>query len=72
MLPHAPLSAVFTGADAGRLERELATLAGGALERRFEVSDTPHRALCSSPARGGRVVLVAARAHAPRVVGPLF
>jgi hypothetical protein len=51
MLPHAPVSAVFAAADAGRLERELA---GGALERRFEVSDTPHRALCSAcPRRVG-------------------
>jgi len=51
LLPHAPVSAVFSGADAGRLERELA---GGALERRFEVSDTPHRALCSGcPRRVG-------------------
>jgi RecB family exonuclease len=52
--PERPVSAQFTRADAQSLERELELLAGGVLERRFPVSQVPHRALCSGcPAEGG-------------------
>jgi len=45
-LPERPVSAAYAGADAGALERELSGLADGVLQRRFTVSQTPHRALC--------------------------
>jgi hypothetical protein len=52
--PERPVSAEFTRADAETLERELGALASGVLERRFTVSEVPHRALCSGcPAEGG-------------------
>jgi ATP-dependent exoDNAse (exonuclease V) beta subunit len=51
---HEPVSANFTQAQTARLESALGELARGALESRFVVTDTPHRALCSGcPAEGG-------------------
>jgi ATP-dependent helicase/nuclease subunit A len=52
--PHRPVSATFRLGDGPMLEAELADLARGVLERRFPVTDTPHRAVCSGcPAEGG-------------------
>jgi hypothetical protein len=54
--PHEPVVAEYTteAGDAERLERELASLAGGVLQRDFRVTDTPHRTLCSGcPGEGG-------------------
>ncbi len=53
-LPHAPVTATYTKAEAPRLEQQLAELAGGVLRREFTVSETPHRGLCGGcPAEGG-------------------
>jgi hypothetical protein len=44
----------FTSDDAPRLERELASLAGGVLRREFRVTDQPRREICAGcPAEGG-------------------
>jgi ATP-dependent helicase/nuclease subunit A len=52
--PDEPVVASFAASDSQRLEDQLASLAGGVLARRFAVTDTPHRALCSGcPAEGG-------------------
>jgi ATP-dependent exoDNAse (exonuclease V) beta subunit len=51
---HAPVTATFTKADVPELEHRLSGLADGVLERRFEVTDAPHRAVCRGcPAEGG-------------------
>jgi ATP-dependent exoDNAse (exonuclease V) beta subunit len=53
-VPEHPVTARFTRADTPTLERELATLARGVMERDFAVSDVPHRDLCNGcPAEGG-------------------
>jgi RecB family exonuclease len=52
--PDEPVRALFTRAEMGRLEDELSRRAGGILNRRFTVTDTPHRAVCDGcPAEGG-------------------
>jgi ATP-dependent helicase/nuclease subunit A len=52
--PGRPVAAVFGGEEVGELERRLETLAGGVLERKFEVTPEPHRAICRGcPAEGG-------------------
>ena len=52
--PDRPVCATFTREEMPRLEAELAGLARGVLDRRWGVSDTPHRALCNGcPAEGG-------------------
>ena len=52
--PDRPVSAAFTRADAPALERELEARSSGVLQRRFAVSDAPHRGLCAGcPAEGG-------------------
>jgi ATP-dependent helicase/nuclease subunit A len=51
---HAPVTATFTKAEVPELEHRLSGLADGVLERRFEVTDAPHRAVCHGcPAEGG-------------------
>ncbi len=53
-VPHLPVSAVFEAADVAALGAELGAVAGGVLDRRFVVSETPQRALCHGcPAEGG-------------------
>ncbi len=53
-LPQRPVTIAFDRSDLAGLELELSRLAAGVLERRFEVSPTPHRALCAGcPAEGG-------------------
>jgi ATP-dependent exoDNAse (exonuclease V) beta subunit len=44
--PDAPVSATFATADAAALEAELAGLAAGVLDERFDVAAEPHRGLC--------------------------
>ena len=52
--PRDPVTAAFSASDAPRLERELAELAAGVLERRFTVAEEPHRGICiGCPAEGG-------------------
>jgi hypothetical protein len=52
--PENPVTVSFSDADREHLEAELAALTGGVLERRFRVTDVPHRAICSGcPAEGG-------------------
>jgi hypothetical protein len=52
--PADPVIARFTSADAPALEQRLAALSAGVLERRFAVTETPHRAVCHGcPAEGG-------------------
>jgi ATP-dependent exoDNAse (exonuclease V) beta subunit len=52
--PDDPVTVSFTAAQLPELDAELATLAGGVLDRRFEVTDTPQRAVCEGcPAEGG-------------------
>ena len=51
--PAEPVSCEFTAADEPALAEQLAGLAGGVLEGRYEVSETPHRDLCGDcPGRG--------------------
>ena len=53
-VPEQPVTIVFAQSELGELEGRLGGLAAGVLERRFEVSPTPHRALCAGcPAEGG-------------------
>jgi ATP-dependent helicase/nuclease subunit A len=53
-LQDVPVTATFSRADAPALERELADLADGVLQREFPVADAPYRGLCSGcPAEGG-------------------
>ena len=52
--PDEPVAVTYTTADAGRLEREVATLARGVLDREFAVTDVPQRSVCAGcPAEGG-------------------
>jgi ATP-dependent helicase/nuclease subunit A len=52
--PGQPVTATFGSSDAPELERQLQVLAGRVLDRRFQVADAPHRALCNGcPAEGG-------------------
>jgi ATP-dependent exoDNAse (exonuclease V) beta subunit len=53
--PDRPVITTFGGADGAELERALADLTEGLLQRRsFPVSDAPHRELCHGcPAEGG-------------------
>jgi ATP-dependent helicase/nuclease subunit A len=44
--PAEPVTRSYTGADEPALAEQLARLAGGVLEGRFEVTATPHRDLC--------------------------
>ena len=46
--PDEPVSEVFEGAEATRLEAELSEIAAGVLEGRFVPSDEPHRGLCAA------------------------
>ncbi len=53
-VPQRPVTIVYDRAELAGLEQDLRRLAAGVLERRFEVSPTPHRALCAGcPAEGG-------------------
>ncbi len=53
-LPQRPAVATFARDQAPVLERRLAGLARGVLERDFTVTDMPHRAICDGcPAEGG-------------------
>jgi ATP-dependent helicase/nuclease subunit A len=53
-LPERPVTASFERSELAGLERALGELAAGVLARRFDVSPTPHRALCGGcPAEGG-------------------
>jgi hypothetical protein len=45
--PGEPVTATFTSADEPALAEQLATVAAGVLEARYEVTDTPHRDLCA-------------------------
>src|SRR5262249_51443067 len=52
--PERPATIAFEHSELATLEQELRALAAGVLERRFEVSPTPHRPLCAGcPAEGG-------------------
>ena len=52
--PERPVSANFVAGDSERLEGELAQLVAGVRERRFEVTESPHRGVCAGcPAEGG-------------------
>ena len=51
--PGEPVARVFTAADEPALAEQLAGLAGGVLEGRYKVTETPHRDLCGDcPGRG--------------------
>ncbi|HEY4830146.1 MAG TPA: UvrD-helicase domain-containing protein [Solirubrobacteraceae bacterium] len=53
-LPQRPAVAIFTREQALALEARLGELARGVLERRFPVTDAPHRGVCAGcPAEGG-------------------
>jgi ATP-dependent helicase/nuclease subunit A len=53
-LPQRPAVATFTRDQVPALEARLADLARGVLERRFTVTDEPHRGVCDGcPAEGG-------------------
>ena len=53
-IPGRPVTASFDRSELAGLELALSELAAGVLARRFEVSPTPHRALCAGcPAEGG-------------------
>jgi ATP-dependent exoDNAse (exonuclease V) beta subunit len=50
--PDAPATVTYTAADATALAERLVTVAAGALDERWPVTDRPHRALCGDcPAR---------------------
>jgi hypothetical protein len=52
--PEDPVIASFSGAQAGELEAQLLALSAGVVERRFEVTPAPCRAVCGGcPAEGG-------------------
>jgi ATP-dependent helicase/nuclease subunit A len=52
--PERPVAVTFSAADARRLEDELWRLVAGVGERRYEVTDSPHRGVCAGcPAEGG-------------------
>jgi ATP-dependent exoDNAse (exonuclease V) beta subunit len=52
--PDKPATAIYTHAEMGRLERELADLADAIERREFVVADQPGRAICRGcPAEGG-------------------
>ncbi|MBV9194909.1 MAG: UvrD-helicase domain-containing protein [Solirubrobacterales bacterium] len=52
--PGEPIAETFTAAQMPELEGALSALARGVLERRFAVTDTPHRGVCDGcPAEGG-------------------
>ena len=52
--PEAPVTAVYLAAERAELQARLEALADGVLERRFGVSEIPHRGLCAGcPAEGG-------------------
>jgi ATP-dependent helicase/nuclease subunit A len=52
--PEEPVSVAFSQDDRGELEARLSERAAGVVERRFAVTETPHRAVCSGcPAEGG-------------------
>ena len=53
-LPQRPAVAIFTREQAPALEARLTALAQGVLDRRFTVTDAPHRSVCEGcPAEGG-------------------
>jgi ATP-dependent helicase/nuclease subunit A len=53
-LPDAPVSVTFQRSQIPELQQRVAALAGGVLERRFEVTAAPYRGLCAGcPAEGG-------------------
>ena len=53
-LPQRPAVAIFTREQAPALEARLIALAQGVLDRRFTVTDGPHRGVCEGcPAEGG-------------------
>lgn len=53
-LPQRPAVAIFTREQAPVLEARLLELARGVLERRFTVTEAPHRGICAGcPAEGG-------------------
>ena len=53
-LPQRPAVAIFTREQAPALEARLTALAQGVLDRRFTVTDAPHRGVCEGcPAEGG-------------------
>ena len=53
-LPQRPAAATYTREQAPALEARLADLARGVRERRFAVTDAPHRSVCDGcPAEGG-------------------
>jgi ATP-dependent exoDNAse (exonuclease V) beta subunit len=52
--PDAPVSVSFERAQMAELQAQLAALARGVLERRFEVTPAPYRGVCAGcPAQGG-------------------
>jgi ATP-dependent exoDNAse (exonuclease V) beta subunit len=52
--PDEPVTLAFARGDMPQLDAELAGLAEGVLDRRFTVTDTPHRQICDGcPAEGG-------------------
>ena len=52
--PETPVSTIYGPEQRPELDARLAALADGVLERRFAVSETPHRGLCAGcPAQGG-------------------
>jgi len=52
--PDRPVGVTFAAGDRKRLENGLAELTAGVLQRRFPVTETPHRAVCRGcPAEGG-------------------
>jgi ATP-dependent helicase/nuclease subunit A len=52
--PEAPVIASFSSAQTDELEAQLLALSGGVVERRFEVTPEPCRAVCAGcPAEGG-------------------
>ena len=70
--PDDPVIVAFSDGEGGRLETELAELAGGVLQRRFAVTETPHRAVCRGcPAEGGLCSWPLEMTR-PRAAGRLF
>jgi len=52
--PDEPVSVTFERAQMAELQEQLSALAGGVLERRFEVTGAPYRGVCAGcPAQGG-------------------
>jgi hypothetical protein len=52
--PERPVSVTYSQDERGELETRLSNLAAGVLQRRFPVTETPHRDVCGGcPAEGG-------------------